>query len=73
MLEEENIYVSTTSACSSRKKGESKVLKAMGKKSGITESAIRISLSIGQTIDDVKPLIDVLPSSIQKLKNIMGL
>lgn len=73
MLEEENIYVSTTSACSSRKKGESKVLKAMGKKSSITESAIRISLSIGQTIDDVKPLIDVLPSSIQKLKNIMGL
>ncbi|MED1439691.1 cysteine desulfurase family protein [Aeribacillus composti] len=73
MLEEKNIYVSTTSACSSRKKGESKVLKAMGKKSSITESAIRISLSIGQTIDDVKPLIDVLPSSIQKLKNIMGL
>lgn len=73
MLEEEHIYVSTTSACSSRKKSESKVLLAMGKDKKIAESSIRVSLSIKQTVKDVMPLIDVLPGSIQKLRKIMGL
>ncbi|HEY9058943.1 MAG TPA: cysteine desulfurase family protein [Pseudobacteroides sp.] len=52
-LEEKNIYVSTGSACSSRKKIHSRVLKAMGVPAKYIDGAIRISLSAFNTDDQV--------------------
>lgn len=44
-FEAEEIMVSTTSACSSRKQSDHSTLKAMGVKQSLAQSAIRISLS----------------------------
>lgn len=52
-LEEKNIYVSTGSACSSRKKIHSRVLKAMGVPAKYIDGAIRISLSAFNTDEQV--------------------
>jgi len=73
MLEEEEIYVSTTSACSSRKKSTSKTLLAMGRPKQVAESAIRVSLSYENELDDIKYFLSVLEKSIIKLKKVMGL
>jgi cysteine desulfurase len=64
-LEERNIYISTGSACSSRKKIHSKVLKAMGVSSKYIDGAIRISLSAFNTEEQiiiaVNAIKDILP------------
>ncbi|MDQ0161053.1 cysteine desulfurase family protein [Aeribacillus alveayuensis] len=73
MLEEHDIYVSTTSACSSRKKLASKTLLAMGKPQHVSESSIRVSLSYKQSEHDIDYFLTVLEQSIEKLKNVMGL
>lgn len=53
-LEQEGIYVSTGSACSSRKKRSSHVLTAMGLKTQDIEGAIRISLSHLNTAEEMR-------------------
>lgn len=73
MLEEQEIYVSTTSACSSRKKSSSKTLLAMGRSQEVAKSAIRVSLSYENEIEEMKYFLSVLEKSIQKLKKVMGL
>jgi len=52
-LDSEGIYVSTSSACSSRNRKPSRVLKAMGFDDERASSAIRISFSRYNTIDEV--------------------
>ncbi|MDO5457436.1 MAG: cysteine desulfurase family protein [Atopococcus tabaci] len=56
-LEEQDIYVSTTSACSSKKKTESSTLSAMKVDSRLSESAIRVSLSETNTLEEVDSFI----------------
>ncbi|WP_243291037.1 cysteine desulfurase family protein [Bacillus sp. FJAT-47783] len=73
MLEEHDIYVSTTSACSSKLKSTSKTLLAMGRSQAVAESSIRVSLSYEHTKEDMEKFSIVLTDSIQKLKKIMGL
>lgn len=51
---EQEIYVSTKSACSSKQKDASHVLEQMGFSNDITESAIRISLSEQNTKEEVE-------------------
>lgn len=53
-LEEKQIYVSTTSACSSRKKINSSTLYAMGVPDSIATSAVRISLDESNTIAEAE-------------------
>ncbi len=52
-LEDEGIYVSTGSACSSNKKGQSHVLKAMGLSDREIEGAIRFSISRYNTEEEI--------------------
>ena len=71
MLEERGIFVSTTSACSSKQHKPSKVLMAMGKGEQAAESSIRISLTYRGNEGVVEPFMTALTESVHKLKGIM--
>ncbi|MDP4152692.1 MAG: cysteine desulfurase family protein [Bacillota bacterium] len=68
-LESKDIYVSTTSACSSRKGAESYVLKAMGLSKERIESAVRVSFSDDTTLEEADILIETLKECIKELKS----
>jgi len=63
-LEQKNIFVSTGSACSSRKNNHSHVLKAMGVSAKYIDGAIRFSLSSSNTISDMDETINALKEII---------
>jgi cysteine desulfurase len=67
-LEEKGIYVSTGSACSSKKKGQSHVLKAIGLKEDLIESAIRFSFGIFNTEEEIDYTISVLKEKVNFLR-----
>lgn len=66
-LEAEKIYVSTGSACTSRKTKTSHVLKAIGLSDKEAAGSIRISLSGFNTREDMDHLAKALESSIKRL------
>jgi cysteine desulfurase len=66
-LSEENIYISTKSACSSKNYEISRVLQSMGKSEQVAGSAIRISLSYENTIEEVKLFNEVMNEVIKNL------
>ncbi|MFS0654559.1 cysteine desulfurase family protein [Bacillus sp. 179-C3.3 HS] len=68
MLEKEGIFVSTTSACSAKKKEPSHVLLAMGKSEEIAKSSMRISLTYGQDSELVPHIMTAITKSVKKLK-----
>jgi cysteine desulfurase len=59
-LEEKGIFISTGSACSSRKNLRSHVLTAMGVQGKLIDGAVRISFSDDNTEDEVEALIEAL-------------
>jgi cysteine desulfurase len=67
-LEEKGIYVSTGSACSSRKDTRSHVLQAINVDKCYAEGAIRFSFSSLNTEQDVLDTIDALKVIIPKIK-----
>ncbi len=67
-LEEHGIYVSTTSACMSKKATRSYVLKAMGKSPAEIESAIRFSFSPFLTNEDIDYTLKVLKAQVSQLR-----
>ncbi|MDP4104953.1 MAG: cysteine desulfurase family protein [Bacillota bacterium] len=67
-LELEGIYASTTSACSSKRKMPSKTLLAMGVSEQLAQSAIRVSLSFENTLDEALKFID----AVKKMANQYG-
>lgn len=69
-LEQKNIYVSTGSACSSKKKG-SHVLNAINLKPDEIEGAIRFSLSDFNTEEEILETVKVLKESINDLRMII--
>lgn len=69
-LEQKGIYVSTGSACSSKKKG-SHVLNEMKLNPVEIEGAIRFSLSDLNTEEDIKSVIPVLVESVNDLRMII--
>ncbi len=69
-LETRGIFVSTGSACSSRKASTSHVLTAMGLKEAISESSIRVSFSIFNTQEDVDLFVEALKDVLKELREI---
>lgn len=72
MLEQTGIYVSTTSACSSKKNELSRVLLAMGRSEKVAGSGIRISLCEEHTQADIRQLLCSLDDAISKLQGLKG-
>ncbi|MCQ6274403.1 cysteine desulfurase [Bacillus sp. V3B] len=70
-LEEKEIYVSTTSACSSKQKTISNTLVAMGIPEERAGSAIRVSLSYNNTMDEVKKVLLAVEETIFTLRKVM--
>lgn len=75
-LEENGIFVSTGSACSSRKKLRSHVLTAMGLPGDVIDGAIRISFSAGNNESEIDTLVEALkeivPAITVKQKKSLG-
>lgn len=69
-LEREDIYVSTTSACSSKEKGKSHVLKSIGLSDRQIDGALRISFSHDTKITDLDYTINVLKKSVDEIRKI---
>jgi cysteine desulfurase len=69
-LEQSEIYVSTGSACSSRKKGQSHVLKAMGLTDREIEGAIRFSFSEFNTTEEMEYVLDRLREAVNKFRKL---
>ncbi len=69
MLEDQGIYISTTSACSS-KKGNSSVLKALGLEARVIMGSIRISFSEFNTKEEIDYFIEALKTSVNRLSMI---
>jgi len=67
-LEEKGIFVSTGSACSSRKKKYSHVLEAMGIKSDSLEGALRFSLCGQNSERDIIETVDALKEIIPRIR-----
>ncbi len=71
VLESKGIYVSTGSACNSKKKKYSYVLKEMGLKDNVIDSAVRFSFSSFNTIEEIDYTAEVLIKEIPLLRKIM--
>ena len=69
-LEERGIYISTRSACSSGKKNESHVLKAIGLNSDEIEGTIRVSFSHENNKTEIDYVIEKLKESVEEIRMI---
>lgn len=67
-LEEEGIYVSSGSACSSHKKEKDGVLTAIGNEKEKLDHAIRFSFAYDTQIDDLEKVVNVLKSQVTLLR-----
>lgn len=71
-FEEKEIYVSTTSACSSKKKMSSSTLQSMGVPSKQAETAIRVSLDEKNTLAEAEQFLIILKQLHDKFEKING-
>ena len=69
-LEQDGIYVSTGSACSSNKKGQSHVLQAMGIKEKDIEGTIRFSLGRYNTEEDILFATDKTIAAVKRFRKL---
>ena len=67
-LSEQGIYVSTASACSSKKEPYSEVLLAMGKSMEIAANAIRVSFDESNTIEEVDTFLLRLKKCLEEIR-----
>ncbi|MDR0690931.1 MAG: cysteine desulfurase [Streptococcaceae bacterium] len=67
---EKQIYLSTTSACSSRKKMPASTLQAMGIPKNIAQTAVRISLDESNTVTEVEQFIEIFSQLYEKFANV---
>lgn len=71
-LGEKDIYVSTKSACSSKINEPSHVLMACFQDEAIATSALRVSMSIDQSEEDIQVFLTEIDHIIKKYEHIMG-
>lgn len=71
MLEQKDIFVSTGSACSSNKKGQSHVLKAAGLTDEEIEGAVRFSFSRFNTVEEMDYVIANLKKSVEDIRRVI--
>ncbi|GER66405.1 aminotransferase V [Weizmannia acidilactici] len=71
-LEQQGIFISTTSACSSKTRELSRTLLAMGVSKAEAEGAARISLSYENTMEEAENFIRILQQTIQNLQQVLG-
>lgn len=69
-LESDDIFVTTSSACSDNSPTTSKVLKAMGVKDDVGRGALRISLSLCSTGEEYNNILKSLTNAFSKLLKI---
>ena len=69
-LEQDGIYVSTGSACSSNKKGVSHVLSSMGRSNKEIEAALRFSFCRYNTIDEMDFVLDKLMQAVERFRRL---
>ena len=72
-LDLEGVAVSSGSACTSGSLEPSHVLLAMGKSHLVAQSAIRFSLGSTNTKEEIDYVLEVLPRTIQRLRDISPL
>jgi cysteine desulfurase len=70
-LEKREIYISTTSACSSKTNKISKTLLGIGVPEQIAESSFRISLSYENSMEEMKKVIAAIKDSKEWLRGVM--
>ncbi|MFJ7753432.1 cysteine desulfurase family protein [Peribacillus muralis] len=70
-LESDGIIVSTTSACSSKKRTVSKTVDAMFHDQARSESVIRISTTYGNGLDEAKQVLAAIQKIVANLEKIM--
>lgn len=70
-LEDKDIYVSTTSACSSKGVGRSHVLEAIGLDDKCIEGTLRISFSMENTEDDIRIAAREISNAAVEIRSIM--
>ena len=70
VLEEDGIYVSTGSACSSNHKGQSHVLQAMGRTPKEIEGAVRFSFSRYNRPEDMDIVADRVKTAVQRFRRL---
>lgn len=71
-LEGQGVYVSTGSACASRKKPGSHVLRAMGLRDELVEGAVRFSLSTLNTAEEIVYAVEVTAAVVKELRELYG-
>lgn len=71
-LEQKEIFLSTTSACSSKRKSPSKTLLAMGVPEDLADSAFRISLSYDNTEEEAAAVITAVEKAVKQLRKVMN-
>ena len=70
LLEDDGIFVSTGSACSSNKKGKSHVLKAMKLKDEEIEGAIRFSVGALNQLSEVDYVVEKLKIHVERMRKL---
>ena len=70
-LENDGIYVSSGSACSSHKKGPSYVMTAIGLDSQLIDGTLRFSLSEFNTEEEIDYVLDRLKMAVSSLRKLM--
>ena len=69
-LEQDGIFVSTGSACSSNKKGQSHVLTAMGLSGKEIEGAIRFSFSEENTLEEMEYVVEKVKAAVTRFRRL---
>lgn len=69
-LEQDGIYVSTGSACSSNKKGQSHVLKAMGLTDREIEGTLRFSFGQMNDIDEIDVVTEKVAAAVKRFRKL---